>query len=213
VIETHDLSVGLLQPLSFRLGKGETLGVIGPPASGKSLLLRALAGLVPHRGRVIREGSVAMVFQRDALDDAVTALDNVVTAVRARGIAQPEQVSRDALVRVGLSGHELKLPRALSGGMRKRVGIARALAVSPSVLLLDDPTAGLDPSTARELIALLRAGAESRATVIVTQDVDVVLPTVTRVLLLDGGRLLAHCAPHELSAPFAPQALGELPWN
>lgn len=177
----------VLGPLHFELRTGGALAVLGTAGSGKSLLLAALAGLVPHTGELVREGLLAMVFQRDALDDSVTAVENVVLAARARGIPDPEEAARAALTRVGLGDDLHKLPRALSGGMRRRVGIARALAVSPDVLLADDPTAGLDPETAHEVLALL-LGSSARSVVIATQDVDVVLPRVQAALVLDNGK-------------------------
>jgi ABC-type multidrug transport system ATPase subunit len=193
-----------LGPLGFEVKAGEMVAIVGRPRAGKSLLLRALAGLERHSGEIARAGGVAMVFQRDALDDAMSALDNVLVATRARKLS--DDAAMRALERVGLQDHQHKLPRAMSGGMRKRVGIARALAVNPSVLLLDDPTAGLDPTTSREILNLFIEGASTRATVIVTQDVDVVVPSATAVIQLENGRQV------DLEPTFAARSLGALPW-
>lgn len=195
MIETIGLVVagrgGLtLGPVSLRVDDGEALAILGVSGAGKTLLLAALAGLVPRltRGEVRRSGPVAMVFQRDALDDGRNALANVWMAAAARGITAPLDAARAALARVGLGDDADKLPRELSGGMRKRVNIARALVVEPAILLADDPTAGLDPETAREVLALLLEAPIPRTLVIATQDVDVVLPHVPRALVLDAGR-------------------------
>jgi ABC-type multidrug transport system ATPase subunit len=186
-----------LGPVSLSVEDGHALAVLGGPRAGKTLLLSALAGLLSPRnvvrGVLERPDSVAMVFQRDALADDRTALENVAAAARARSIPAPREAARAALARVGLAGDVEKLPRALSGGMRKRVGIARALAVRPRLLLADDPTAGLDPETARDVLALLLEPAHDdlegppRAVLIATQDVDVVLPRVEQALVLEGG--------------------------
>lgn len=188
----------VLGPLSFDVTPGGPLAVLGATGSGKSLLLSALAGLVPCVGDLVREGRVAMVFQRDALDDGLSALENVAQAVCALGSTDPDGLARDALARVGLQGDIDKLPRELSGGMRRRVGIARALAVSPEVLLADDPTAGLDPETSREVLGLLLSSA-AKSVVIATQDVDVVLPQVPVALVLEQGRQAWLGPPAELA--------------
>ncbi|HEY4220204.1 MAG TPA: ATP-binding cassette domain-containing protein [Myxococcota bacterium] len=202
-----------LGPIDFVLDARGSLAVVGAAGSGKSLLLSALAGLAPSTGVIARPPHVAMIFQRDALDDGKSALDNVILAARARHISEPEQVARMALASVGLAGHLDKLPRSLSGGMKKRVGIARAIATAPELILADDPTAGLDPSTAAEILALLLDDQAQRrgALVIATQDVDVVLPHVDSVLVLDRGRAIyqgstAHLADSADTAPYAARA-------
>lgn len=207
----------VLGPVSFRVDDGDVLGVVGAAGSGKSLLLATLAGLVSapaarsrrHHprvsGEVRRSGSLALVFQRDALDDGRSALDNVALAAAARGVPSPLEAARRALERVSLGGDLHKLPRELSGGMRKRVNIARALVVEPAILLADDPTAGLDPHTAHEVLSLILApvhtdaGARARTVIVTTQDVDVVLPRVPRTLVLDDGQVAWQGAPAELA--------------
>ncbi|MCC7072287.1 MAG: ATP-binding cassette domain-containing protein [Deltaproteobacteria bacterium] len=176
-----------LGPVDVNVLPGEVLVVVGATGSGKSLLLAALAGLAPST--VAHDLSVGMVFQSAALDDACSAFENVARATRARRVPAPDEAARTALVSVGLGDALATLPRQLSGGMRRRVAIARALAVAPELLLLDDPTAGLDPRTTREVLALaLPSGPQAPPTVIVTHDVDEVVPRADRVLVLSAGR-------------------------
>jgi phospholipid/cholesterol/gamma-HCH transport system ATP-binding protein len=207
-----------LGPVDVALPVGRALALVGGPGAGKSLFLSALAGLVPSTSQALTiPGAVGMIFQRDALDDGRSALDNVALAAAARGKDDPRGRARRALEGVGLGEHVDKLPRSLSGGMKKRVGIARALVVEPALLLADDPTAGLDPDTAREILALFVEGeqATKRCLVIATQDVDVVLPRVHEVLALDDGQVAWRGPPAGLEgawSPFAPRTHAEGAW-
>lgn len=204
----------LLGPLSFALAAGEVLAITGPHGAGKSLLLAALAGLAPSTSaQLTKPARTAMVFQRDALDDARTALENVAVAATSLDDA------RAALARVGLAAHEDARPRTLSGGMRKRVGIARALAASPELVLADEPTAGLDPRTSSEVLDALFASATSAraAVIIATTDVDVVLPRASRVLFMDAGRITfdgpaSALANDARTASFAPRSHEGVAW-
>ena len=206
----------VLGPMNLDVAAGETVALLGPTGSGKSLLVRALAGLVPMEGACSVAAPVSLVFQRDALLEDRTVHHNVSDAASACGIADADDAARDVLARVGLEAHVDKRPSQLSGGMRKRVGIARALVVKPRVLLCDDPTAGLDPGTSRAVLALLRAHAPDAAIVIATHDVDVALAFVDRVLWLSPQHTVTSCAVTELSrvAPaFAPRAFSEALWQ
>ena len=200
-----------LGPLRFAVAPGASLVVLGRSGAGKSVLLRALCGLAPlHAGRVALTKPVGFVFQRDALDDAMTTFDNVHDAARARGFADARARAEHALEQVGLRDARHKLPRTLSGGMRKRVGLARALVVEPRVLLADDPTAGLDPDTAREMMEQVLTSTKGTALLLATQDTDVVLPMIEDVLFLDDGKPIYHGAPPGLAADarmraFAPE--------
>ncbi|MBI1944412.1 MAG: ATP-binding cassette domain-containing protein [Deltaproteobacteria bacterium] len=199
----------VLGPLSLHVEPGEVLAVVGSTGAGKSLLLAALAGLAPADRA--HDLLVGMVFQSAALDDAVSAFDNVARATRARATPLPEVAARDALIAVGLGDALHLLPRQLSGGMRRRVALARALAVLPELLLLDDPTAGLDPRTTREVVALaLRKGPDAPPVVLATNDLDGVVPRADRVLVLERGRAAfigtpAELAQHEVARAFAPR--------
>lgn len=213
-------------PVDLSLAKGDALAIVGRAGAGKSLLLSGLVGLASiHEGEVHIEGvrvspetlpevrrQLGFCFQRDALLDDVTALENVLLAVRARGLDDDDRRAREALIAVGLSGAENKSPSELSGGMKKRLGIARALACAPTLLLGDAVTAGLDPSTAAEVLSRLLARVRSghMAAVLATHDVDAVLPLVDSVLVLEQGRVVYAGPPAGLSAradlePFVPQ--------
>ena len=204
-----------LGPLSFCVDAGAVVGVLGRAGSGKSLLLSALAGLAPQcvqQGRAHVPTPVAMVFQRDALDDSLSVIDNVELVAVAAGISSARDAAAGLLDQVGLHGHLHKLPHALSGGQRKRVGIARALVVQPRTLLLDDPTAGLDPATAQEILDLVFACIASArtpaATLLATQDIDVVVPRLAGVALFPPAvHPTPIITPELLAPPYRPQPL------
>lgn len=209
----------VLDDVSIRLEKGDMLLVIGPPEGGKTMLVRALAGLVPltsgrvrHDGRAIDFTSpnataewqrrVGVAFQNDALFDSSTAFENVRFPLEQRGVEDAEAARRvqQRLTDVGLWDARDKLPGELSGGMRKRCGIARAVVTEPVLGLFDDPTAGLDPlSSARilDLIVTLRRELDMH-TVVVSNELPVALPTATRVLMLHKGKALYDGAPEGL---------------
>lgn len=216
----------VLGPISLSLRAGGALVVLGGPSSGKSLLLLALAGLVGARSGTVhldgeplppalRRRRTGLAFQRDALVPDESALENVARAARGRGLDAPDDRAADTLRRVGIADeHHARAPRALSFGMRRRVGLARALVAAPDVLLLDDPTAGLDPATAREVVRVIREVARDAALVLTTHDVDVVLPTFGDVLVLDAGRTRTSGTAADVlvegHAELAPRALGGL---
>ncbi len=219
LLEIDDLVLSLspsparrtLGPLSLSLDGGEMIGVVGPSGSGKSLLLATLAGLAPRallRGRARVQRPIAMAFAHDALDDGDSAVDNVASAAAAAGIDAPRAAAVAMLERLALPADAIaRRPRSLSGGQRKRVGLARALVVRPRVLLLDDPTAGLDPETARDVLDALADVAGDAAVLLATQDIDAVLPRASRTLLLrpTGARVdVALRATSALPAPYAP---------
>ncbi len=205
---------------------GAITGVVGPSGSGKTLLLLALAGLLPAAitsGQARVDQPIGMVFSNDALDDGRSALGNVVdAALAAQGAADLDAAvadSRALLSALGLdAAAQQRPPRFLSGGQRKRVGIARALVIRPRTLLLDDATAGLDPVTAREVVDLIvqrLADLPGACALFATQDVDTVLPRLSRTLWLHPTSGSTG-APHAfvgsvvdvaaLPAPFAPRA-------
>lgn len=195
--------------VSFVVDHG-VVGVVGPSGSGKTLLLLTLAGLLPRavvKGAAVVDTDVGLVFANDALDDGRTALGNVVDAGVAAGVASVVSEASQLLKRLGIDeATQQRLPRALSGGQRKRVGLARALVIRPRTLLLDDPTAGLDPLTAGQIVDVVEAVvAEAGACALfATQDVDTVLPRLRRALWLGAGdRGIVDVA--ALPSPFAPR--------
>ena len=204
----------VLRGVSFSVSKGETLAVMGGSGTGKTVLLRHVAGLVkPDRGQVrvfargierLREEELlpvrrrmGYVFQGAALFDSLSVYENVAYPLREHTrLGESEiraRVSR-YLSLVALNGSVLPLlPAELSGGMRKRVGIARALVSEPEMLLFDEPTGGLDPTNARlvaDLIRDLRGGVCDTA-IVVTHDVELTKTIATRVAILIEGRFAA----------------------
>jgi phospholipid/cholesterol/gamma-HCH transport system ATP-binding protein len=186
----------LLDGIALTLGRGETFGLIGPAGAGKSVLAKILCGLIaPDAGTVRVEGSpVGMLFQNNALFDFMTVGDNVafplVRQAQLRGDEIRARVS-ERLRAVGLAGSEDKYPNELSGGMKKRAALARAVIARPPVCIFDEPTAGLDPVTTSKIYDLLRAERDvSGATVVViSSDVDALRTFAPRLGLLHGGRL------------------------
>lgn len=211
-ISLRGLSVAFSRPvlrgIDLDVPRGSLYGLIGPGASGKSVLLKCLAGLVrPERGEVSVLGRnvtqldevglsalrqrMGMLFQNNALFDFMTVGENIGFPLRQRG-SSPSEIHervRERLARVGLSGFEDRLPAGLSGGQKKRVGVARATVAAAELVLYDEPAAGLDPVTSQRIFDLLRA--EQRAAgatvVMVSSDLDRLLPVTDRIgVLLDG---------------------------
>lgn len=193
--------VHALDGVSFRVEAGEFVAVLGPSGCGKSTLLSIIAGLLDPTGGEVRfvqerprpegrttDALTAVVFQEFALFPWRTVLDNVAFGLEVRGIERSvrEEVARRYLRMVGLGEFEGKFPRELSGGMKQRVGIARALAVEPSVLLMDEPLSALDAQT-RTLLQndLLRIWEQTQQTVLyVTHNISEAAFLADRIVLL-----------------------------
>jgi NitT/TauT family transport system ATP-binding protein len=178
-----------LSNVSFSVRPGEFLCIIGPSGGGKSTVLNIIAGLEKESsGKVKKPDNVAMVFQSGALFPWLTVFENVAFGLRARGKeGKPlERATRYFIDLLGLEGLEYKYPNELSGGQRQRVGIARALAVNPSVLLLDEPFSSLDPKTTAELHDdLLKIWENSRQTIVmVSHLIEEAVTLAERVVLL-----------------------------
>ncbi len=152
----------VLKEISFKVHEGEFIALVGPSGCGKSTLLRLLTGLVlPTEGSVLYKGKSltsvnldsAMVFQSFALFPWLTVMGNVEVGLEARGLSEEMRHKRAAefIDKVGLDGFEEAYPRELSGGMKQRVGLARALAVEPKLLCMDEPFSALDPLTSLAL--------------------------------------------------------------
>ena len=200
----------VLEDVSLQLRAGEIVSLLGRSGCGKSTLLRLIAGLAPPtKGRVSFEGKpveepysgVAMVFQSFALFPWLSVLDNVEIGLRASG-ADPEEARKRAIQAIdviGLDGFESAYPKELSGGMRQRVGFARALVVQPKILLMDEPFSALDVLTAETLRTdLLDLWQEARiplkAILMVTHNIEEAVLMADRVLLLasNPGRIAAE---------------------
>ncbi len=180
----------LIDDLHLRVAAGDPVAVMGASGAGKSSLLRVLAGLLaPTTGRVTVGGSrVTMVFQDPRLLPWRSALDNVALAIGTGSRAQRRERARHWLDRVGLGEAAELFPAAMSGGMRQRVGIARAMVDDPDVVLVDEPFSSLDAALAERLRSVLLGQLDDRVrTVIwVTHDPVEAAAVATRTLVLDG---------------------------
>jgi tungstate transport system ATP-binding protein len=198
-LEAVDLRYGAVHALArvdLRIDAGERVALIGANGSGKSTLLRVLHGLLrPSGGTVARDGGVrhAMVFQRPFALRA-SALFNVALGPWLRGVRwrDAKQEALLALGRVGLAQSALRNARTLSGGQLQRLALARAWALKPHVLLLDEPTASLDPHAKRDVEALMADFASSGMTLVfASHNLGQVKRLATRVVYLEHGRVLA----------------------
>lgn len=155
-------SLTVLDDISFSIAKGEFVCLVGPSGSGKSTLLRMVVGLIqPSRGEIYYRGQqvrgvmdkMAIVFQSFALMPWLTVMGNVALGLEAKGVprAEREALASKYIDKVGLDGFEEAYPRELSGGMKQRVGIARALTMEPELLCMDEPFSALDAFTAQNL--------------------------------------------------------------
>ena len=180
----------VIKDVSFEVWKGEFLSIVCPSGGGKSTLLRIIAGLVKQTGGSLELGSnkMAMVFQNFAIFPWLTVYENIEFGLKMNGIAARERrnVVQEKIKEVGLAGFEDKYPKELSGGMRQRVGIARALAVNPEILLVDEPFSSLDSFTAEKLREdLLGIWLRYKMTVVmVTHLVEEAVQLSDRVLVL-----------------------------
>jgi phospholipid/cholesterol/gamma-HCH transport system ATP-binding protein len=201
----------VLENLDLDIHRGETLVILGHSGSGKSVLLKHLnALLLPDRGSIVVDGRdvtklaedelidvrrrIGMLFQGAALFDSLTVEDNVAFGIDYHGILYGRQRSErvaELLENVGLEGTQQKMPAELSGGMRKRAALARALALEPEVLLYDEPTTGLDPVTGRQINELIVSCQERLhvTSVVVTHDLASAYFVADRVAFLYDRRI------------------------
>ena len=224
VFQQPDRRVVIHKDLDLTVRRGEVLSIVGGSGSGKTVLLRQILGLeTPASGdvRILgkpREALAArgaasrlgMLFQHGALFSAFSVLENIAFPLRELKTLPPRLVEEAALVKlqmVGLKPSDAdKMPSELSGGMIKRVALARALIMDPPLLLLDEPTAGLDPDSSDGFVTLLRSlHRELALTVImVTHDLDTLFELSTRIAVLADQRVIVNAPPREVIAVHHP---------
>ncbi len=204
----------VLDQVSLSVEKGTGLVILGRSGTGKSVTLRTIIGLVrPDSGRVLVEGEdvcamtrqrlnevrrrMGFLFQTAALFDSITVGENVAFPLRRHTNLKEREIrerAREKLEQVGLGQEYNKMPASLSGGMRKRAGLARAMALDPPVLLVDEPSAGLDPLTTDEIDDLLAGLKDQRHTtlIVVTHNMASARKLADRLVLLHDGRVEAE---------------------
>lgn len=212
----------MISDVSFLVERGEGFTIIGPSGCGKSTILKILIGLLrPDSGNILIDGEditdfsveqmhevrskFGFVFQGAALFDSMSVYDNVAFGLREKGFKNKSLIQKtvaEKLEWVGLKGTEEYMPNELSGGMRKRVGIARALATDPKIMLYDEPTTGLDPlvsKTIEELIVRLKKEL-TIASIVVTHQISTIVRVSDRIAYMEQGRLIDVGSPAELSS-------------
>ena len=195
----------VFQNLNLHLKKQESVALIGPSGGGKSVLLKLIAGLLePDQGKIkLGSDNVGMLFQKNALFDSLTVEENLLFPMKERLKLTGREAEARAthfLCEVGLENSAKLYPNEISGGMQKRLGIARALVVKPEIILYDEPTAGLDPITSRtiaQLIQKLRAE-EGNTLITVTTDIQRAYQIGDRICLLAQGRLTEGGTPDQV---------------
>lgn len=199
--------------ISFYVRKGECMGLIGGSGTGKSVILRSLIGLEkPDSGQVIINGvdithmnerellevrkKVAYAFQNGALFDSMTVFENLAYPLREHFQLTEKEISDrvlGSLDEFGLAGNENVYPTSLSGGMQKRVGLVRAMMMSPEIILYDEPTAGLDPFNTRKIQDLiLRLKAKGVTSILVTHDMPTANAVCDKMAMVLNGRIEAQ---------------------
>lgn len=200
--------------------KGETLTVIGRSGVGKSVMLKLLTGLLPvDRGEIWFKGreiahlaeeemvpvrrQISMLFQGAALFDSMNVRENIAYGLREHFRPPEEEIDRrvaEVLDLVGLPGTEHLKPAELSGGMKKRIGLARAIAIQPDVVLYDEPTTGLDPLNVKRIESLIVMLQEKLGvtSIVVTHDMDSAFRITDRIAMIDQGRVIAIGEPESI---------------
>jgi len=206
----------VLKGVDLDVEPGETVVILGKSGTGKSVLLRHVIGLeIPDAGRILIGGEdindpdfkknhvVAMVFQSSALFNSLTVEENVGLYLREHGVFDDKKIREivsSALEIVGLEKKEDIMPSVLSGGMKRRVAMARALVMNPDLVLFDEPTSGLDPMMTRtiaDLICDLKHKIEITQ-IVVTHDIDLAFYVADRIAILSDGRIVEFGTPEEI---------------
>jgi phospholipid/cholesterol/gamma-HCH transport system ATP-binding protein len=218
-IRVHDLVVGfgrrvVIDHLSLDVRRGEILGLVGASGGGKSVLMRTIIGLIPRRNGEIEvmgaaigngqngttqgaAGQRGIMFQQGALFSSLTVRQNIQFPLRENLVLSPElmdEIANAKLEMVGLTAEDGdKFPSELSGGMTKRVALARALALDPAIVFLDEPTSGLDPIAAGDFDALIKTLQQTRGLTVfmVTHDLASLNTVCDRVAALADGKIVA----------------------
>lgn len=212
----------ILHDIDLDVAPAEILAIMGKSGCGKTTLLKCMAALLkPTAGQVIVEGEdivplsearldrvrlkIGLVFQYAALFDSLTVYDNVAFGVvnnRKLKRSEVDAIVAKRLAEVDMRGTERLLPAQLSGGMRKRVGLARALAMEPKVLLYDEPTSGLDPVISRSIDDLIVSTRDrlGMASVVVSHDISSIFRIADRVAMLEEGTIIACDTPERMRA-------------
>ena len=217
----------VLRGVDLDVYRGETVIILGRSGGGKSVLIKHMCGLVrPLEGRVVVEGEditnlserelnavrrkVSMMFQGGALFDSFTVGENIAFPLREAGLRDEKEIERrveEALEIVRMPGQKSKMPADLSGGMRKRVALARAVVEMPACVLYDEPHAGLDPVTADSIDHLIKDLQEIHkvTSVVITHEIRSVSRLADRVVFMKDGRVYWVGSPAELSASEDPE--------
>jgi phospholipid/cholesterol/gamma-HCH transport system ATP-binding protein len=212
----------VLDGLDLEIETGKTTVIIGRSGGGKSVLLKHIIGLIrPDSGEVLIDGKditrlgdrdlneirkkFGMLFQEAALFDSMTVGENVAFPLREHTRMKEEEIRRtvaDRLHAVGLTGVEEKMPSELSGGMRKRVGLARAIAMQPQIVLFDEPTTGLDPVMTEAINRLIIETQKNfnLTCVVISHDIQSIFTVGHRIAMLYEGKIIAYGTPEELKA-------------
>lgn len=231
-IETVDLKIRfgeqlILDRINLQVFEGESLVVVGPSGQGKSVLLKLLAGLIsPTSGKVLVRGQewavlsgtrrqevvqrLGMLFQKNAIFDSLTVAENVAFPLRELTNLSEGEIAKEVefyLDSVGLLHAKELFPDEISGGMQKRLGIARALVLKPEVIFYDDPTAGLDPITSRKIIELiLKLKRDQNSTIItITNDMNRAYQMADRIVVVVDHQVLVTGTAEETKANADPR--------
>jgi ABC-type Fe3+/spermidine/putrescine transport system ATPase subunit len=205
-------SLTAVNAVSLKVRTGEFLSLLGPSGCGKTTSLRMIAGFEqPDEGEIVIGGRDAVgvppyrrdvntVFQQYALFPHMSVLDNVAYGLKQRGAGRSERYAkaRSALELVRMTGRERHRPSMLSGGQQQRVALARALVMSPRVLLLDEPLAGMGAEETRRMLALLAELKATHAILLVEHDMDAVFRVADRITVMVNGRVIASDVPERI---------------
>ncbi len=217
----------VLRDVSFRVPQGCLYGLIGPGASGKSVLLKLIVGLIkPSAGHIEVDGQdvvtsselelqrmrlkIGMLFQNNALFDHLTVAENIAFPLRRLTTLSDDAIKLrvdERLAHVAMTGFDERMPSGLSGGQKKRIGVARATIAEASIVLYDEPAAGLDPVTSQKIFELLREEqhAAQATVVMVSSDLDRLLTVTDRVGMMYRGQLIFDGTTREAQESLEPR--------